>query len=47
MGQKRGVTRRNGVARVRVRFTRGGKRKAVAKARGYKLGRATLRVTRR
>jgi endoglycosylceramidase len=46
VGQRRGVTGRSGVARVRLRFTRAGKRKAVAKARGYKLGRATLRVLR-
>jgi hypothetical protein len=44
VGQRRGVTDRRGVARVRVRFMRAGKRKAVARARGYKLGRATLRV---
>jgi hypothetical protein len=30
-----------------VRFTVAGRRKAVAKARGYKLGRATLRVVKR
>jgi hypothetical protein len=47
VGQKRGVTGRSGVARVRVRFTRAGRRKAVARARGYRLGRTTIRVTRR
>ncbi len=47
VGQRRGVTNRRGVARVRVRFTHAGRRKAVARARGYKLGRATLRVNRR
>jgi endoglycosylceramidase len=47
VGQRRGVTGRRGVARVRVRFMRAGRRKAVAKARGYRLGRATLRVIRR
>ena len=47
LGGKKRVTGRRGRARVRVRFTKPGRRKAVAKARGYRSGKATLRVVRR
>jgi endoglycosylceramidase len=43
---KRAVTDRRGRARLTVRFRRPGRRVAVARARGYRLGRARLRVVR-
>jgi endoglycosylceramidase len=42
----RGVTNRNGRATLRKRFVRTGRRRAVARARGYTSGRATVRVLR-
>jgi endoglycosylceramidase len=47
LGGKRAVTGRRGRAKLRVRFRRPGRRAAVARARGYRPGRATLRVVRR
>jgi hypothetical protein len=47
LGGKRGVTDRRGRARLTVRFRRPGRRVAVARARGYRAGRASLRVSRR
>jgi hypothetical protein len=47
LGGRRAVTGRNGRAVLRVRFTKPGRRAVVAKARGYRSGKATLRVVRR
>jgi endoglycosylceramidase len=47
VGRRRAVTGRRGVARVRLRFTVAGRRKAVAVARGFLPGRGTVRVLRR
>jgi hypothetical protein len=46
LGGKRAVTGRAGRAKLRVRFKKAGRRHAVARARGYKPGRATIRVRR-
>jgi hypothetical protein len=47
LGGKRAVTGRRGRATLHVRFKHRGRRHAVARARGYLPGRATLRVVRR
>jgi hypothetical protein len=47
LGGKRAVTGRRGRAKLHVRFKHRGRKRAVARARGYKPGRATLRVQRR
>ena len=47
LGGRKRVTGKSGRAVVRVRFRKPGRKRAVAKARGYRSGRATLRVVRR
>jgi endoglycosylceramidase len=47
LGGKRAVTGRRGRAKLHVRFKHRGRKHAVARARGYKPGRAALRVQRR
>jgi hypothetical protein len=44
---RRVVTDRHGRATMRIRFGRTGRRAVVATARGYRAGRATVRVARR
>jgi endoglycosylceramidase len=46
LGGRRVVTGRSGRATLRLRFGHSGRRKATARARGYRQGRATLRVVR-
>ena len=46
LGGQRAVTGRRGRATLRVRFAHAGRRTAVAKARGYRVGRAKIRVVR-
>ncbi|MEA2470874.1 MAG: endoglycosylceramidase [Thermoleophilaceae bacterium] len=46
LGRKRSVTGRRGRAVLRVRFAKPGRHRAVARARGYRSGKATLRVVR-
>jgi endoglycosylceramidase len=46
LGGKRAVTGRRGRAKLRVRFAHPGRRVAVATARGYRVGRAKIRVVR-
>ena len=47
LGGKKRVTGKRGRAVLRVRFRKTGRRRAVASARGYRRGKATLRVVRR
>jgi endoglycosylceramidase len=47
MAGRRAITNRRGRAYLRLRFRHTGRKKVVARARGYKAGRATLRVLRR
>jgi endoglycosylceramidase len=46
IGRKRARTDKSGRARIKIRFTHAARRKAVARATGYRSGRASLRVRR-